>query len=379
MKRIILVTSTVLLVFAIIFGGCAKPAEEAPTTPTVPTEPTAPTAPVKRIEWRYESFVPPFDCFSVDAVDWADDLEEATGGRMRITFYFAESLVKMVGEFDAVASGTCDMGTPSCSMTPERLPLGTAAPGILFAYTHQTQEGKTFVDLVNKYKEFRDELLPTRVAWWQAPPPDNLIISTKKQVKTMEDLKGMKIRMTAPELIKAYKLLGAVPTTIAVPELYHALETGVVDASSSEPNELYLWKNYETTKYRTVTGGTRGRGFPTLVNIESYNKLPEDVRRIFDEQTDMLERTISINEGHERFIQESLQKVLEYDKKVGNPPWYVLPEAERERWKQVCQPVNEETIKWLEAKGLPGRAFVEDAIALAKQYLNPAFLELKYE
>jgi TRAP-type C4-dicarboxylate transport system substrate-binding protein len=370
-KRIIAITLTVLLVSAVIFSGCAGPAE--PTTPTTPTEPE-----VKPIEWRYESFVPPSDCFSIDAVEWAEGLEEATDGRLKMTFFFAQSLVKLQGEFDAVVSGTCDMGTPVPYYTPERLPLSSAAIVTLFAYTHQVQEGKTYCALVDKYKELRDEFLPTRVAWWQAPPPDSLIISNK-QVKTMEDLKGLKMRISSAQLVKAYKLMGAAPVVIPVPDVYHALETGVVDAASSEPNEFYLWKNYETTKYRTVVGGTAGRGFPTLVNINSYNKLPEDIRQLFDEHTDMWERTIFINEGHEEFIKESLGKILEYDSKAGNPPWYVLPDAERERWKQAAQPVNEETIAGLEEKGLPAREFVEDAIAFGEQFLNPEFLQLKYE
>jgi len=65
-KRIILVMLTVLLVSAIIFGGCAKPAE--PTTPTTPTEPTKP--PVKPIEWRFASFVPPSDVYSQEQEAW---------------------------------------------------------------------------------------------------------------------------------------------------------------------------------------------------------------------------------------------------------------------------------------------------------------------
>ena len=372
MKRIVLITLTVLLVSAIIFGGCAKPAE--PTTPTEPTKPE-----VKPIEWRHATWDPPFDCFSVDLAAWGERLEEATDGRMIVKFYWSESLVKMIGSFDAVAAGTADTADVAISMLPETFPIANAMCGILYAYTHQTQEGKTYLAMQNKYKELRDEFLPTRVLWWDAPPPDNLIISRTKQVKTMEDLKGMKIRMTAPELIKMYKILGAVPVPISVTELYHALETGIVDASSSEPNELRLWKNYEVTKYRTDTGGTRGRGKPKLVNLTSYNNLPADIKEIFDEVTDPLEMTIFVNKHHEEFILESLQIVLEHDKKVGNPPFYVLPEEERERWKQLVQPVNEELMQKLDAEGLPGKAFVEDAIAFAKEYLDPEWRGYKYD
>jgi len=63
-KRIILVTFTVLLASAIIFGGCAKPAEEAPTTPTTPAAP-----PVKRIEWRCTCFIPPGEMVALQTIE----------------------------------------------------------------------------------------------------------------------------------------------------------------------------------------------------------------------------------------------------------------------------------------------------------------------
>jgi len=63
-----------------------------------------------------------------------------------------------------------------------------------------------------------------------------------------------------------------------------------------------------------------------------------------------------------------MEELKEFDKKVGNPEWYFLPEAEYDRWKEVAWPVNEAWVKEVEAKGLPGTAILEDAIAFAKKY-----------
>jgi len=357
MKRVILITLTVMLVSAIIFGGCAKPAEEAPTTPAEPE--------VKPIEWRYASFVPPASNFSVDAVEWAKRVEEATDGRLKMTFYFSESLLKMAGEFDGVASGTADIATPAVSMWMERFPLNQFI-SLLWILRHPTQAGQTVISMLNKSKEFRDEFLPTRVLWFNCPTPDEL--QSKRPIQTMEDLKGLKIRASTPSVIKAYQLLGAVPVTVTLPEAYHAMETGIIDAATENWDGAYLWKMHEVTKYRVDKLSMRHRGFPVLMNIASYNKLPEDVRRIFDELTDPMQRTIDTNKVHEEFDLGQIEKIREYDKKVGNPPWYVLPEAERERWKEVTQPVNEEIVELWEKKGLPGKAFYEDIIAFAEQY-----------
>jgi len=274
----------------------------------------------------------------------------------------------MVGEFDAVAAGSAHMGMPSVTMHTERFPLARYGC-LLFTYSSIPQVGQTTVALLDKYKQFRDEFLPCKVLWYNCVPGDCLLVSTKKPIQTMEDLQGMKVQSMAAEPIKALKLLGAAPVPIGTADRYSALEIGVIDASMEEWNFTWVWKLHEVTKYRTDTvEWFRARSYPSLVNPDAYNKLPEDVRRIFDEVTDLKAMTMQIAQAMVDFNAASKEKVLEYDKKVGNPPAYYLMEAEVARWKEVTKSVNEDYIKELEAKGLPGRAFVEDAIAFAKQY-----------
>jgi TRAP-type C4-dicarboxylate transport system substrate-binding protein len=109
-------------------------------------------------------------------------------------------------------------------------------------------------------------------------------------------------------------------------------------------------------------------GFPALLNNESYNKLPEDIQQIVDELADPMERTIEICEAWEAFNADSIVELKAFDEQVGNPEWYVLPEAERQRWLEVVWPINDAFIAELEEKGLPGEEFLADTIAFAEQY-----------
>jgi len=362
-KRIILVTLTVLLVSAIIFGGCAKPAE--PTTPTTPTEPTKP--PVKPIEWRYASFIPPMDTYAYKAIDWAKELEEATDGRMKILFYWSESLIKMPGLFDALTSGTAHMGHFSYAQQPERfaLAMGMTLPML---FRRPPQMGQAAVALYNKYKEFRDPFGPTKLLWHNSPGPGGTLVTKDVPVQTMEDLKGLKLSSTSKYEILSYNLLGAVVVPVGVGERYHALETGVVDGSIEDWVAIFMWKSYEVTKYRTENIDLTMRGFPTAVNTEAYNKLPEDIKQIFDGMTDPMGITKTMNEDYEVLFLEYRDDIKEYDAKVGNPPFNVLTEAERERWKTVVSPLQDEWAEEMEAKGLPGKAILADMKAFAEQY-----------
>jgi TRAP-type C4-dicarboxylate transport system substrate-binding protein len=363
-KRIILVMLSALLVSAIIFGGCGEPAET--TTPTEPTETTEPEA--KSVTWRYTCFIPPADKVAQITIDWGNKIEEATDGRMKINFYWAESLVKMVGEFDAIASGTADAGAPSFSQHPERFPLDRFR-NIPWIYSSIPQVAKVRLALLDKYEECRQELLPTRELWYNAVPGDCLIVTKDRQINTMDDLKGLKLQVFGAETVKAFQLLGAVPVSIGTADRYSALETGVIDGSIEEWNFTWIWKLNEVTKYRAyLSEWDRARGYDTVVNIDSYNRLPEDLRQIFDELTDRDEMSLYIAESMVDFNAASKQKVIEYDEKVGNPPFNTIPTDELERWKEVTEPVVGEFIQELNDKGLPGQQFVDDCMAFAEQY-----------
>jgi len=368
MKRVILITLTVMLVSAIIFGGCAKPAEEAPTTPTTPAAPTTPTAPeVKPIEWRYATFIPADESQVVKTMAWAKRLEEATGGRMRITFYCAESLVKIGGTLRACEAGTCDIACPATSVLPERLPLSMVT-NLPMMFSHGTpQAAQTWMALYNKYEELRNEYLPTKVLWAQNPGATNLV-SANKPIQTLEDLKGLKLRTTTKYEVKGYALFGAVPVPVSGLERYHALERGITDANSDDWQAVWTWKLHEVSKYRTDGINWTHHVIPTIINVESYNKLPEDIKRIFDELTPAMELSREVGKYHWEVQSANTEKIKEFDKKVGNPPFYVLPEAERQRWIEVILPLREEWASEMEAKGLPGRAMLADAIAFAEQY-----------
>jgi TRAP-type C4-dicarboxylate transport system substrate-binding protein len=361
MKRVIAIIFTVLLVSALVFGGCAE--EEAPTTPTAPTEPAEPA--VEEVMWRWVSFIPPFDCFALTAIDWAEQMEEATDGRFTVSFYWSESLVKMAGLFDGVASGTADFGQVSTSPYPERFRLNFIAY-LPMIFNDPSQVGQSLIALHEKYPEMKDQWLPCRMIWYQNPGPSDIV--SKFPVKTLEDLKGHKIQASPKMEVLAWDALGMVPVPLMVTETYHALETGVVEASSGDFNQAYLWKLYEVTKYRT--GNTIGtmRGFPTLMNVDSYNKLPADIKQEFDRLTDPMVFTKMNDEGWEKFNAETTLEIQEYDKEVGNPEFYYLPDAERERWKEVIWPLVEDWVNEMEDNGFPGQAILDDAIALAAQY-----------
>ena len=361
MKRIIIITFTILLLSAVIFGGCAQ------TTPApTPTPTPAPTpAPVKPIELRFATFIPPFDIYAEQMGIWAKELETATSGRIKVTFFHAESLVKMPDLFDAVAAGTADFAMIDANMTPERLRLsGIMTLPMLFKRGSQAQQ--TMWALLEKYKEFKDEYLPTKVIWCHNPGPTQLC--GKKPMQTLADLKGQKVAIVTPWEAKSMTALGMVPVSMPPTEMYTATERGVVDAASGDFNQDFIWKIYEITKYRTGNVDITQRVSPIIMNVNTYNNLPADLKSIFDKVTNGLTRSKIVGEAYDAFDADTTKLIKEHDAKVGNPAFYYLPADERQKWLDTVMPVRDEWVNAMKAKGLPAEAMLKDLIAFAEQY-----------
>ncbi len=92
------------------------------------------------------------------------------------------------------------------------------------------------------------------------------ILHTKKPVKTLDDLKGMKIRCTgmAAKIVTA---LGGVPVAMPMGETYDALSRAVVDGSMAPQESLQGWKWGEVVKYTIENfGSSYSTGFFVVMN-----------------------------------------------------------------------------------------------------------------
>ncbi len=105
-------------------------------------------------------------------------------------------------------------------------------------------------DILNKDLDENGGLV---VLGWIVRPARN-VYGSKMPIKSVADMKGLKIRtMQSPPMLKAMSLLGANPTPIPTNERYLALQTKVVDAAENNLVEIYNAKEYEVTKYLSLT------------------------------------------------------------------------------------------------------------------------------
>jgi TRAP-type C4-dicarboxylate transport system substrate-binding protein len=183
----------------------------------------------------------------------------------------------------------------------------------------------------------------------------------KKQVRVVEDLAGLKIRAATPMLTNMVKTLGAVPVSIPAPDTYTALERGTVDGTIFPWEAVWSFKLAEVLRHHTVVNLYAAPLF-TMMNQKKYDSLPPDLRKVIDE--------LSGPWGAEftgvAWDKNDLEGVA-VAKKAG-ATIYTVPQEERQRWATRLKPIEEEWVKSLEAKGLPGRQLLGDLREAIKKY-----------
>jgi tripartite ATP-independent transporter DctP family solute receptor len=109
------------------------------------------------------------------------------------------------------------------------------------------------------------------------------ITASGKPINTPKDLAAFKIRTpVSPMLVSSFKALGASPTSMNLTELYTSLQTKVVDGQENPLSVVETAKLYEVQKYCSLTSHAWD-GFWLVANKRTWNKLPDDLRKLASE------------------------------------------------------------------------------------------------
>ena len=290
-------------------------------------------------------------------VPWAKMLEEKSNGRLKVTIYPGSTLGKAPDHFDMVKNGIADMGFTTPGYTPGRFPLisVTELP-LLF----KTSKGGSLAVMSIFDKYFKQEFKDVKVLWFWVHPPGHFHLA-KKPVKVLEDLAGLKIRAATPITTNMVKALGAVPVSITAPETYSALERGVVDGTIFPWEAISSFKIAEVLKHHAEVNLYVAPLF-TMMNLKKYESLPTDLRKVIDDHSGSwaAEFNGKVWDANELVGIEAI-------KKAGGTI-YKVPAEERQRWAAKLKPVEEEWLKSMEAKGLPGKQLLNDLREAIKKY-----------
>jgi len=295
-----------------------------------------------QVKLNYSIFFPAPAKQTVDATDWAKEIEKRTNGKVQITMFPGGTLTPPDKCYDGVVKGISDIGYSVLAYTRGKFPLTEVADlpiGI--------KSGLVATKLINEYyKKFKPkEFDEVKVMYLHGHGPG--IIHTKKAVRKLEDLKGMKIRCTGLAA-KIAAALGATPVAMPMSETYDSLSRGVVDGSMAPMEALNTWKWGEVVKFTTEDyGASYSTGFFVVMNKEKWNALPPDIQKIIEKvNEEWIEKT-------GKMWDEVDKAGKEFTLKLGNQ---IIPlsKEENEKWAKAVRPLLDEYAKNMKDKGLPG-------------------------
>jgi TRAP-type C4-dicarboxylate transport system substrate-binding protein len=309
---------------------------------------------------KLSSFTPPnHPMNTLVFAPWIETISEQTGGRVKINLFAGSVLGKPQDQYDLVAGGVCDLSWGILGYTPGRFPL-TSVMELPFM-SPSAEAGSRIVQRLYDGGHLQSEYEDVKLLALGLPTGIDLH-TRDKQVRTLEDIKGLRVRVFSPVMGKIVKVWGGVPVAMPASEVYLAMSRGVLDAVMMDVLTLSATKLDEVTRFHTRINISSSPFFFAM-NKTTWEKLPPDIQSVFRENSG---EYFSADLNGKMIDNLNLQtwKLLE---SRGHTIWDPEP-AELERWQAASVFALEEWQTDMERAGSPGAEILAEA-----QRLKAAF------
>lgn len=370
-----MVVLVALVITSLILVGCAPAPAPKPSPSPAPAPAPAP-APEKVIELRFGHQNPPQGRTTVKFINvWAQKVEEATKGRVKVTMYPGEALFKAMEAYEATVGGVTDICWTIVGYYAGRFPLTSVMALPFLSLTSGKIDGKVrsggavnshiLQELYQTLPEIQAEWKDVKVLMLNCTDP-YLLYTAKKPVRNMKDLQGMKLRELGGYPAEMWKLLGASPVNMGMPDVYESVGKGVLDGASIPWAAVATYKFYEVLKYWTDVG-TVASPQMTIMNLKTWNSLPPDIQQAIMSVSGFYGAELAGDGGWGFDIKEELLAAAE---KAGKPMEKVaLDPGEFEKWRETAgKPLWDKWLGEMKAKGLDGQKVIDATLKLLQKY-----------
>ncbi len=314
-------------------------------------------AQTKVITLTYATPYGPDHSFSKADVKYFAKIENESKGRLKIVPYWGGTLMTGADAIDELGAGSADMALIAPSGAKAGYDLTKAS--VLFFFGANQQNGhKVFVETIKKIPELEKEFKGLKVLAWTGGTDFQIL--SRKPVRSMADFKGLRIKARG-DTGDVFTVFGASTVPNPMGEIYMMIQKNMLDGVNAPTSVLQALKFADITKYCTMLN-TFGTATGTrAMNMNSYNKLPADLRKIIDDNVDYYSIIA------EQEVQKDDRDGVVYGKANG-VEFINLPKTELDKFYVVWREKAVKEAKALDAKGLPGTKFLNEAQAAIVKY-----------
>lgn len=227
-------------------------------------------------QWKYSHWVPATHPLQPVLQAWAKSIDEASKGTIKISIFPAQQLGKAPDHYDRVLKGIADVAYVSTGYQAGRM-LVTSVAQMPFMMSNAEGGSKAFDEW---YKPYAAKDMPG-VKLCYMYTHDVASLHSKKEIRTPDQIKGMKIRPAHATMAQWMTSLGATTVQVSAPESREALERGVADAITFPWGSLYSFKIDGITKFH-IDEPMYVATFATIINQDKYNALNDAQKKVID-------------------------------------------------------------------------------------------------
>jgi TRAP-type C4-dicarboxylate transport system substrate-binding protein len=301
------------------------------------------------VELKLASFVPPTHSIWVNPLTpWAKEVEKRSNGKMTVRLFPSMQLGGKPPElYRQMVQGIADIVFTLPGYTASDFPMMslTELPG-----TATNAEDGTRKLWANFDKFFSKEFADAKVLMlWNSDTAG--LMSRAKPIRTLDDMKGMRIRTPSRAQSAQLTALGATPVDMPVTQIYNALERGVIDATMIPLSAMLDFKLLEVVKYLTVDAPLGRSPFLVSMQRKRYESLPADLKKIVDDTTG-LQMSLGGAQSYDKKNKEALDAAKKQREVIP------LASAEANKWLDIFKKLAKEQAAEVDKRGLPGTALV---------------------
>lgn len=313
---------------------------------------------------RVAHFLPPGSIFQKKNLEpWCEKIGKESGGRLKCQIYPSMQLGGTPPQlFDQARDGIADIVWTVPTYQAGRF-LKSEVFELPFMVNSAEKGSMAFTDYVQK--NALDEYKGVKIIFNHVHDGSQMHFGSKS-VKTLEDLKGMKLRAPTRVGAKTIAALGATPVQMPMPQVPESISKGVVDGASLPWEITNAMKLTEICKTHTEVGTGHKKHSNAIfvfgMNQKKYDSLPADLKKVIDN-----------NSGREtaRWVGKIWDDGAMVSRKMAvdrKNTINTLSDAEYAKWVKATDKVDDEWIKDVTAKGANGKALYDDAKAILKKY-----------
>jgi TRAP-type C4-dicarboxylate transport system substrate-binding protein len=296
----------------------------------------ADTAPAKTKKITWSVFISRASTSGIWLREVAKLVKKFSNGALELKMYYAGEIAETKELVDLCRAGTIDMITTAPTYYPDKFPINANLQNYTPLIPSVGMSQIIWRTVQDEIPEFTEEYTRQNMKLFARGHLGMYYTISKKPIRGMDDLKGMKIRIAGGKYLSdLFSKAGAVAVFLPSIEAYEGLMRGTIDATVLTLGAFKAYKLYEPAKnVGFPIGGMVA--FSHTMNLDKWKSLTPDEQQIFKKAWDYylmndLERTIKEDNDYQALLEEKGCKFYPFPKK----DWQALLKAAGDPWEHL--------------------------------------------